>query len=302
MRPFRQYWVLISPLIAVTFLAATIPHSAVASATREPDCATTLCQYQALQEILKNHPADPTARLKLAEYYANRRQFASAAPLIQQLRSEFPQQAEIRLIDAEVKLGSGMKGEAFREFERLAKEQLNPPMQLRVAKGLAALGFKDRALKLAEEAAASEGEAWNFVLLLATEVHDGAAQERARRALSRLGDVQAEISQTQPDFDESAFLRRGSATDHQPSAQTRMLSDARIDQFGKEGLISQRIQQWIQLGQDAPLPVSGIREIKYSPKTQQIEILSARLHKKDGAILQGSRLADERAEETTAQM
>ena len=302
MRPFRQYWVLISPLIAVTFLAATIPESAVASATREPDCATTLCQYQALQEILKNHPADPTARLKLAEYYANRRQFASAAPLIQQLRSEFPQQAEIRLLDAEVKLGAGMKSQAFRDFERLAKEQLNPPMQLRVAKALAGLGFKDRALKLAEEAAATEGEAWNDVLLLAEETHDGAAQERARRALSRLGDVQADTSQTQPDFDESEFLRGGAATDRQLSAHTRMLSDVRVDQFGEEGLISQRIQQRIQLGQNAPMPVSGIREIKYSPKTQQIEILSARLQKKDGAIFQGFRLADVRAEETTAQM
>jgi cellulose synthase operon protein C len=303
MRPFRQNWVSILPLIAVTSLAVTIAQSAVASATREPDCATTLCRYQALQEILKNHPADPTARLKLAEYYANRRQFASAAPLIQQLRSEFPQDTEIRLIDAEVKLGSGMKGEAFRHFDRLAKEQLNPAMQLRVAKGLASLGFKDRALKLAESVAASDKTAWNDVLLLATEIHDGTSQERARRALARLGEQQAEVSQTQPAIDESEFLARmAPAANHQVPAGTRMLSDARVDQFGEEGLISQRIQQWIQLGQNAALPVSAIREIKYSPKTQQIEVLSARLHKRNGAIAKGSRLPDERAEETTAQM
>ena len=181
MRPLRQNWVSILPLIAVTFLAATISKSAVASATREPDCATTLCRYQALQEILKSHPADPTARLKLAEYYANRGQFASAAQLIQQLRSEFPQHPEIRLIDAEVKLGSGMKGEAFRDFDRLAREQVSPAMQLRVAKGLATLGFKDRALKLAE-GVATDKAAWNNVQLLAADIHDGTAHGRARRA------------------------------------------------------------------------------------------------------------------------
>ena len=301
MRPLRQNWVSILPLIAVTFLAATISKSAVASATREPDCATTLCRYQALQEILKSHPADPTARLKLAEYYANRGQFASAAQLIQQLRSEFPQHPEIRLIDAEVKLGSGMKGEAFRDFDRLAKEQLSPAMHLRVARGLATLGFKDRALKLAESVAADQA-AWNNVQLLAADIHDGTAHGRARRALARLGDVQPDISQTQSDIDEISFLRRAPATDDQLSPQTRMLSDARVDQFGEEGLISQRIQQWIQIGRNAALPASSIREIKYSPKTQQIEILAARLHKRNGGILHGSRLADERAEETTAQM
>jgi hypothetical protein len=240
--------------------------------------------------------------LKLAEYYANRGQFANSAQLIQKLRNEFPQHPEIRLIDAEVKLSSGMKGEAFRDFDRLAKEQLSPGIQLRVAKGLAVLGFKDRALKLAEGVATNDKAAWDFVKLLGAEVHDGAAQERARRALARLGDVQADISPTRADMDESAFLRLQSATNHQLPAQTRMLSDARVDQFGEEGLVSQRIQQWIQLGENAALPAAAIREIKYSPKTQRIEIVSARLHKRSGAIVQASRLPDERAEETTAQM
>ncbi|HUI85309.1 MAG TPA: DUF3857 domain-containing protein [Candidatus Binatia bacterium] len=68
-----------------------------------------------------------------------------------------------------------------------------------------------------------------------------------------------------------------------PSA---VLSEVRIDRVTDNGLATAREQQFWRIGDDRAAQELSTRNIQYSPETQSLEILAARLHKRDGRVLE----------------
>jgi transglutaminase-like putative cysteine protease len=65
------------------------------------------------------------------------------------------------------------------------------------------------------------------------------------------------------------------------------LSLIRIDRVADNGLATTRVQQFWRVGDDRAAQQLTARTIQYSPATQSLEILAARLHKRDGRVLEG---------------
>jgi transglutaminase-like putative cysteine protease len=71
-----------------------------------------------------------------------------------------------------------------------------------------------------------------------------------------------------------------------PREQAAVLSYIRIDRVAENGLATTRVQQFWRVGGALAAPELSNRKIQYSPETQALEILTARLHKKDGRVLE----------------
>ncbi len=68
--------------------------------------------------------------------------------------------------------------------------------------------------------------------------------------------------------------------------RSMVLSEVRIDRVADNGLATAREQQFWRIGDDRAAQELSTRNIQYSPETQSLEILAARLHKRDGRVLE----------------
>jgi cellulose synthase operon protein C len=86
------------------------------------------------------------------------------------------------------------------------------------------------------------------------------------------------------------------------NADAMLLADVRVDRVGATGLATSHVQQLTLLTTEAGVRRYASRSIQYSPASENISILRARLHKRDGRVLQGEDTGDERVADRASAM
>ena len=106
------------------------------------------------------------------------------------------------------------------------------------------------------------------------------------RALRPLQDSDAEFLASPEQIAAQALASRNGG---EPGSRrsSEVLSLVCIDRVADNGLATTRVQQFWRVGDDRAAQQLATRTIQYSPATQSLEVLDARLHKKDGRVLEG---------------
>ncbi len=97
--------------------------------------------------------------------------------------------------------------------------------------------------------------------------------------------------------DDSAYLVDPQAviratTNHPPEPADIALADIRIQELLPNGLDRLHVQQIFYVGSEAAVDAHRINGIRYSPATDELKVLRARLWKKGGAVLEAQELGD----------
>jgi cellulose synthase operon protein C len=79
---------------------------------------------------------------------------------------------------------------------------------------------------------------------------------------------------------------------HAPEPADLALADIRIQELLASGLDRLHVQQLYFIGTDAAVDTHRITSVRYSPGTEELKILHARLWKKNGAVLDAQELGD----------
>jgi transglutaminase-like putative cysteine protease len=113
------------------------------------------------------------------------------------------------------------------------------------------------------------------------------------------------LNATGPDASYLADIEKtiqGSPKQIPTNADAVLLADVRIDRVGTTGLATSHVQQVTLLASDAGARRYALRSIQYSPTSESIAILRARLHKRDGRVVQGEDTGDERVADRASAM
>lgn len=79
---------------------------------------------------------------------------------------------------------------------------------------------------------------------------------------------------------------------HPPEAADLALADVRVQELLSSGLDRVHVQQIFYLGSDAAVDAHRVSSIRYSPSTQELKVVRARVWKKDGSIFDAQELGD----------
>jgi transglutaminase-like putative cysteine protease len=106
------------------------------------------------------------------------------------------------------------------------------------------------------------------------------------------GVAQADALQTDSEYlaDSPALVRAALA--HPPGPAELALADVRIQELLPNGLERLHVQQLFYLGSEAALDAHRVSSIRYSPATQELKVLRARVWKQDGSVLDAQELGD----------
>jgi transglutaminase-like putative cysteine protease len=77
-----------------------------------------------------------------------------------------------------------------------------------------------------------------------------------------------------------------------PEPADLALADVRVQELLSSGLDRTHVQQIYYLGSDAAVDAHRVGSIRYSPSTQELRVLRARVWKKDGSVLDAQELGD----------
>ncbi|HKV93252.1 MAG TPA: DUF3857 domain-containing protein [Candidatus Angelobacter sp.] len=77
-----------------------------------------------------------------------------------------------------------------------------------------------------------------------------------------------------------------------PEAADLALADIRVQELLSSGLDRVHVQQIFYLGSDAAVDAHRISSIRYSPSTEELKVVRARVWKRDGATLEAQELGD----------
>jgi transglutaminase-like putative cysteine protease len=129
--------------------------------------------------------------------------------------------------------------------------------------------------------------------LSAAPVTEGAIQAGLTPKLQKLMDWRARKRPALQDADaeflalpEQIVSQSFASREHVPHPRSEVLSEVHIDRVADTGLATTRVQQFWRLGDDRAAQELSAQGIQYSPETQSLEILAARLHKPDGRVLE----------------
>ncbi len=79
---------------------------------------------------------------------------------------------------------------------------------------------------------------------------------------------------------------------HPPEAADLALADIRVQELLSSGLDRVHVQQIYYLGSDAAIDAHRVSSIRYSPSTQELKVVRARVWKKDGSVFDAQELGD----------
>ncbi|MGI9103617.1 MAG: DUF3857 domain-containing protein [Terriglobales bacterium] len=134
-----------------------------------------MCDFAQLSAAVNADPANASAKAALAQYYVSRKQFEKAAVLLRQAVAAAPNDALIRMRQADLHAAVGLKSVALVTYRELARSPHSPLLDRELAARFEEIGELDQALALAEAAVSNK-------------VDDGAAREIMVRILERRGD------------------------------------------------------------------------------------------------------------------
>ena len=101
-------------------------------------------------------------------------------------------------------------------------------------------------------------------------------------------------------MDAQAFVPAALAT-QQPPADTA-LADIRVQELLASGLDRVHVQQIYFIGSDAAVDAHRVSTIRYSPATEELSVVHARLWKPGGAVLDAQELGDHEYADTLVSM
>ncbi|MGC2695871.1 MAG: DUF3857 domain-containing protein [Candidatus Angelobacter sp.] len=120
-----------------------------------------------------------------------------------------------------------------------------------------------------------------------------AAASGVARPNSTLGDSEYMV-------DPPALVKRAQA--HPPELADLALADIRIQELLANGLDRVHVQQVYFVGSDAAVDAHRISSVRYSPSTQELKVIHARVWKQDGAVLDAQELGDRETADTYVSM
>ncbi len=287
-------------------------------------CEDAPCTFAALNSALRADPRNERATFALADYYISRDQLDKARDLLRTAASLVPDDFVARERLADVYALAGLNALALKQTREL--QTLYPAplwLNMKAAQRYASLGLANDAVDLLRSVLRDDFDDANARKLLADllrRTHDDAGLQALLEEnawLDRRPPLSAQPgpltvgsqSKSAANDEDAPYLENAlelAAAAHRdpPSddASAVALSDVRIERVADNGLSSVRVQQiwYIATGQGAREYAS--QPLQYAPATQQLRILHARLHKRDGQIVEGSDGGDSRVADPTAAM
>jgi transglutaminase-like putative cysteine protease len=144
--------------------------------------------------------------------------------------------------------------------------------------------------------------------------NSGAAQQELARALQldpRADAVRRRVALTEnseaqdPDSEYLVNVAQLAATSRdfgKGASNATELADIRVERIFENGLSSARVQQVVRLDTDQAVRDFRIRSVQYSPTTQDLQILHARVYKADGRVLEGEEAGEDSVADTDVAM
>jgi transglutaminase-like putative cysteine protease len=90
--------------------------------------------------------------------------------------------------------------------------------------------------------------------------------------------------------DPQALIKAAAA--HPPEPSDLALADVRVQELLSNGLDRVHVQQIFFMGSDAAVDAHRVSSISYSPSTEELKVVRARVWKQDGAVLEAQDLGD----------
>ncbi len=288
-------------------------------------CEDAPCTFAALNSALLADPRNEHATLALADYYISRHQLDKARDLLRIATSLAPEDFVARECLAEVYALAGLDTLALKQTREL--QALYPaPLWLRMkaAQRYASVGLTNDAVGLLRSLLRDgfdDTAARKLLGELLRRTHDDAGLQSLLKenALLNLLDSASLGSKSKsrsasgstsaasdPDanylenpFELAAAARRNSPSDN---ASAIALSDVRVERVADNGLSSVRVQQVWYIASDQGTREYASQPVQYAPATQQLRILHARVHKRDGQVVEGSDGGDSRVADPSVAM
>ncbi|HVH88681.1 MAG TPA: DUF3857 domain-containing protein [Terriglobales bacterium] len=270
-------------------------------------------RLQAEHRALALDPHYVPALLALARQYSAQGQLTRARSLLLATGSAEP---SISALLAEMDINQGHGSAALARLDELRSKPLSPSVAREVATSYAQLGFVKEARNLARYAlqlSPSGVEERDLIGELGargnsrqssaqqelnsdSDVSDDSAEneveargipnaesEDLRRVLH--GDTGSPIKNSRAYFvDAAELIAKWRALPAARRTESRVLADVRVDELHPDYQTQQHVQLVIALSSQADLATYRNRSIQYSPRTQQLSVLHARIHHASGRI------------------
>jgi len=279
-----------------------------------------LCKAAALRNALATDPQSAAAKSALAAYYAARDQRERARDLYRDAIRLAPRDFVARKRLADVLLAAGLDENAARQYDALLREFPRPLWLKRELAGRYEVwGNLERARSVASDALHDDfdGTAERAILLrIAERTGDAAALEQNYRELAQLdpsaSTPQLRLAQLDAAAGRSPLLqtrptamKSGAISDEEArylvnvadvvaEAQQRLaasatvsLADVRVERLLATSAVITRVQQLVYMGNDEAARQFADRAVQYAPQSQALAVLHARIHKRDGRVLEG---------------
>jgi len=266
---------------------------------------------QALRRVLQLDASWTPAVLDMANRDLAHGQPTRARELLTKVLERYPEESSIRVLLAQIEINAGRTTVGIEILSHAVAPESPIAVERQAAELYAQIGFLSQARDLARRALqihADGGQEQELVLRLDEEARNPdaltadrtfrnpetasvSAENNADPEGERLRELlNGELSPASPDSEFLAnvpeLLRNWKLLPAKARAESRVLSDVRIDQLREDYQSTQHIQQLVAIGSRADALAYTYKSIQYVPESQQLNVLRARVYRQDGRVVE----------------
>lgn len=266
---------------------------------------------QALRKVLKLDRTWVPAAIEIAQRCLARGQPTQARELLKTVLERYPQESSVRVLQAQIEINAGRTSAGLAILSQVASGPLAIAVARQAAELYAQIGLLAQARDLARRALEMHVDGRQereLVLRLDEQARDaktfaldrrsskselerGAAEDSADTEGERLrAALNGENAAKSPDSEFLAnvpeLLRKWNALPGKAKTESRVLSDVRIDELRGDYQTIQHAQQVVAIGSRADALVYSDKAIQYAPESQQLNVLRARVYRRDGRVVE----------------